>query len=188
MTVVIQALELPWGSNGPEIDARIDAILKSWEGTPYSPDDARKGHGINCARLIAKFLDELYGFERAHLLPAAPGDMSLHLPMKTALLARSMREIYSPSRIVRLGHEPTLPGDILLTGPIDGGVGHGLIAGVQPSVLWHASPSGVVRTGVGNSNYGLPLRSFRTTDRELWNRTSTCSPAQASASLPSPSS
>lgn len=168
MTVVFHALELPWGSNGAAIDARIESVLQSWEGTPYSADDSRKGFGVNCARLIACVLDELYGTSRAHLLPNAPGDMSLHLPFKTALLARRMREIYDPSREVALGKEPTLPGDIILTGPVDGGVGHGLIAGVQPCVLWHASESGVVRTGVGHTQYGLPLRSFRTLNRELW--------------------
>lgn len=161
---IVKALDLRWGSNPGIFDHRLSEILESWRGTPYSAVDSLKRVGINCVRFIGCVLDEMSGIPKMSQMPDLRGDLCLHEPGKTAQAVRTMLRLYEPWRPVDPFSEPILPMDIFIVGPEGGGDGHGMIAGVQPSTLWHAAPSGVTVTGVGTSRQSF-LRVYRTLDR-----------------------
>jgi hypothetical protein len=61
------------------------------------------------------------------------------------------------------------PADVLVTGPLFGGPGHAMIVGAMPNTVYHATPAGVVRTGVGFVLMGHRVyRVLRLLGREGW--------------------
>lgn len=150
-----------------EIRLRLVAILRSWRRTPYSQGARMRGPqgGVDCVRFVSAVLDELYGFERAHV-DLLPQDGAMHDRRGAFRTMRALRRMYAPNRIVT---DWTIePGDVVVTGDLGAGPGHGMIVGAERNHVWEATSSGVHRTGVGILR--AVHRVYRQGDRHLWLR------------------
>lgn len=149
------------------IRVRFGESLESWRGTPYMAGSRCKGRlgGVDCVRLVTGVLDELYGFERVapDLLPQ---DAAMHDRDGAFRVMRALRRLYAPNRIVT--DFSIEPGDMVVTGDLGAGPGHGMIVGHRPNEVWEATGSGVHRTGAGMLR--AVHRVYRQGDRRLWLR------------------
>ena len=147
--------------------ARLASILEAWEGTPYSKTEHRPGVGVSCAGFLCAVLDGLYGNLEPTLPPDTPPDAQHH---DRATAMRGMRwflERY-PAH-VKVSDGVVEPGDILVTGPVCGGPGHGMLVGPD-GCLWHVSGT-VARTGRSLPHTYQLFAVYRMTDRERWSST-----------------
>lgn len=60
------------------------------------------------------------------------------------------------------------PGDVLVTGPRNGGPGHMMIVGPRANTVWQASSDHVHYTGLALPYTSKLFRVYRMCDRELW--------------------
>ena len=149
-----------------QLARRVDLILKSWEKTPYRLGESCKGRGVDCIHFMSGVLDELYGFPR-EAIAKLQGDTCLHSPKSAKAAMRVIIRTYSSHK--RVTDDTIEPGDALVTGPINGGPGHVMIAGTL-NRLWHATlNNGIEQTG---SAYRPDLETlheiYRATDKEKW--------------------
>lgn len=161
---LLAPLPLRWHPS--EFDARVGAVLESWVGTPYHLSQQRKGEAVDCVRFVAGALDELYGWTRAPI-DRLPPDTALHDPQGAMAAMRAILRLYQPNEEVPL--LDTEAGDVLVVGPPHGGPGHAMIVGARPATLYHATASGVQRSGL-LLPAGSSARLFRLLDREAWLR------------------
>jgi len=152
-------------SENAEVEDRIRNILYSWEGTQHMDGQQAKGKGVDCVRFVAAVLDELSGTKTdiLHL----PRDTSFH---KRDTAIAGMKLFIKQFNGYSLDpDEPLQPGDILVTGPRNGGPGHAIITGPD-NFLWHSAYKKVVRTGVaGLSMCGMYHKAtMRGKDRRGW--------------------
>lgn len=133
-----------WEAIDPRVEARLGEVLRSWDRTPYHAGWAAKGQGVDCVRFVCAVLDELHGTRTP--LSTLPPDASLHDARGSAAALRTIRALFPEHETVRSG--PLQPGDVLVTGPSDGGPGHAMIAGPLRNSLWHSTGRGVQRTGL----------------------------------------
>lgn len=125
--------------------ARLAQVLASWDGTPYFAGQRCKGVGVDCIRFVVAVLDELAGTRT--VVRVLPGDVAHHAPA-LAFEALSRQLGLMPCSPVLDG--VLEPGDVVATGPLDGGPGHALIVGPERLQAWHAADGqGVCRTGLG---------------------------------------
>ncbi len=147
------------------IRLRFAGILESWRGTPYMAGSRCKGRlgGVDCVRFDTGCLDELYRRERVapELLPQ---DAALHDRDGAFRVMRALRRLYAPNRIVT--DFSLEPGDLVVTGDLGAGPGHGMIVGAERNHVWEATGSGVHRTGAGMLR--VVHRVYRQGDRHLW--------------------
>jgi cell wall-associated NlpC family hydrolase len=141
-----------------EAQARLERVLRSWEGTPYQEGQQTRGRsgGVDCAAFVVCVLNELTG-SRVPVRRVAP-DAAVHAP---GVAAAALERLVSCFDLVPI--EPTLeleagpglvlePGDVVATGPRTGGPGHGLIVGTSRRMCWDATGSG---RGVRQISLGL---------------------------------
>jgi hypothetical protein len=144
---------------------RLLEILRAWEGTPYMDRQQVCGYGVDCIRFMAAVIDELYGFARVPL-PDLPRDMGMHDRRGATRAMRYIKRIYDPVQIVRDG--TTQPGDVIVTGPTNGGPGHAIITGPERNTMWETScENGVWRASMLFVNQ-KPFRVYRAKDRYKW--------------------
>lgn len=153
------------GKENIQIEFRIHKILLSWEGTPHMDGQQAKGLGVDCVRFVAGVLDELRGTHTK----------VNHLPPDTAFHARescirAFRQFMIGFNGYELAETDTMqPGDVMITGPANGGPGHAIFIGCDQS-LWHAASDNVVRSSIDILN--LSVYQYKTTlrvsDRVLW--------------------
>ncbi len=150
-----------------KIEARLEAVLQSWKGTPYSLGQQFKGMGVDCVRLVCGVLDEMYR------QPFQPVDV---LSDDTAFHSRS-EALKGFHTIMRMFPDHTAirdhyvePGDILICGSKFGGPGHAMIAGTSQSILWHTNSHFVVKTGLAFPQAGMYHlhRILRANDKDRW--------------------
>lgn len=121
----------------------LNRVLESWEGTPYRGNHQKKGIAVDCVRFVCGVYDELYQVRTP--IDALPQDIAFHDAEGARSGMRKIVRLYNATALDR--DDFTLePGDAVITAPLGGGPGHVMIAGLWPT-LWHASPSGVCRTG-----------------------------------------
>lgn len=131
---------------------RLRLALESWLGTPYREGDQMQGIGVDCVRFVCGVLDEMYGYQR-ELPRNLPSDRALHDREGAIAAMHRLLTLYPADEILDKAVEP---GDILVWSPSGGGPGHAMIAGPDPSILWHVEPSaGVCYTGFGSTNMEL---------------------------------
>lgn len=149
------------------IEKRIGKVLESWEGTPYSLKMSRRGEGTYCSAFVCHVLDELY-FRTPTELPKIPDDISFHdWAGAVAGLKWFLRQFPSAERIE--GQGEVEPGDVIITGPVDGGPGHAIIVGSRRNTMWQASGvCGVHYTGLSLPDQAQMHAVFRFRDRGLW--------------------
>jgi len=154
--------------NAEEVTGRLETILKSWKGTPYSRGQRCKGMGVDCVRFICSVLDELEGLE-PRPPRSLPADESLKYPKSARA---SIKRLLAPFRpYYTITDKRVEPGDVLVTGPIAGGPGHVIIVGPRKGTVWQAVRPRVHITGMGYVD--LPyMKLYRVLRREnrskLW--------------------
>ena len=148
-----------------EVEDRLQKILCSWEGTQHMDGQQSKGKGVDCVRFVSAVLDELGGTKT---------DI-IHLPRDTAFHQRATAMSGMRLFIKQFGgysvpaEEPLQPGDILVTGPANGGPGHAIIVGPD-RFLWHSAHKKVVRAGLSALAMGglYHKTTMRVKDRRGW--------------------
>lgn len=145
------------------VEARIGRILKSWEGTPYVAGCRVKKGGVDCVRFVSGVLDELYGTKTE--LERLPQDASFHAKDKCFAALKSFMDRYDYTEVEDGILQPV---DIVVAGPIGGGPGHALVAGLD--CLWHCTSMGVARTGfdLSQSSGHFLKKILRGSNRERW--------------------
>lgn len=170
MTPPFLPLRLDWQPMsepfGPVVELRLREILEQWEDTPYLSGQAVPGIGVYCTAFVARVLDELYR-QPDTPLPSLPNDIGFHNRAGAlAGLRYFMRRYPNHTEVDGWMVEP---GDVLITGPANGGPGHAMIVGPDPETLWQAD------TGVGVHRSRFVLRAshrlhavYRFFDRQKW--------------------
>lgn len=145
------------------VEARIGRILKSWEGTRHVAGCQLKKGGVDCVRFVSGVLDELYGIKTE--LARLPQDAAYHAKDTCFAALRAFMELY---KYTEVENGILQPGDIVVAGPIGGGPGHALVAGLD--CLWHCTSMGVARTGLdlSQSSGQFLKKILRGSNRERW--------------------
>jgi cell wall-associated NlpC family hydrolase len=159
-----------WRALPPELAAqgeRLAQVLAAWEGTPYWPGQQARGAdgGVDCVRFVAAIVDALKGTTTP--IETLPPDAAMHARASAIAAMKKILDQLGPADLV---DGPLEPGDVVITGPIDGGPGHAMIVGPQPNTLWESAGSGVHRCGLGSlGRQGTKVHyCYRLRDRERW--------------------
>lgn len=132
--------------NDPASQARLAAVLASWEGTPYMPGQSCKGVGVDCVRFVVAVLDELSG-KQTDVRTIAP-DAATHAPdVAMAALARLIARFDCEE----VTNNVLEPGDVIATGPENRGPGHAVLVGCERRICWDATAPRVRRISLGLS-------------------------------------
>lgn len=147
----------------------LDAVLRSWLGTPWVAGQSRRGVGADCWGFVAGVLDELHGYSQPTVRPVLSFEGEWHEPEASMVL--SMGRAGNWPHVLRPRKSEIEPGDVLIVRVGQkGGPGHVLIAGVNPQTLWHANPGvGVCSTSLRIMGTRV-LRAWRPTEKEAWRR------------------
>lgn len=138
--------------------SRLSAILESWRGTRYLAGSGAKKAGADCVGFVVGALDELFGTRTPR--QDLPADASMHSHDGAIACMRAVRKAFRAHVVVRDG--VLEPGDVIVTGPTDGGPGHAMLVGVRVGELWHCTPrSGVHRTGYPLTGLHRVFRVYR---------------------------
>ncbi len=149
---------MPWG---PE----VERVCSSWAGTPYKEGAFSRGVAVDCVHFMGCVFDELFKTSRVDQIKSLRGDVSLHDREGVLRAMRAVLTVYPNERVRGLFLQP---GDIVVTGPKNGGPGHVMISGLRGH-LWHAtSAAGVSRTGYGLPSGHIYYSTFRPSGREVW--------------------
>ncbi len=151
-------------ATGPWVQ-RLEAVLASWEGTPYVGGQQAKGDGVDCIRFGCAVLDELYALPRTPL-PIRAADASMHDRPGSMSVMRQIIRRYPHHTIITDGMVE--PGDIFVVGPAQGGPGHMMIVGPARNTVWQASATKVHFTGLYLPSGATLFRVYRMVDRETW--------------------
>lgn len=138
-----------WGTGEPAVADRLREVILPWRGTRYAKGQSCRGVATNCVGFLCRVLEELQG-EPAREIPVVADDAAFH-DRKTATAAmRKIIAAYGPvARSFRPHREGAgtivvTPGDVLITGPANGGPGHAAIVGWERNTIWQASSGGGV--------------------------------------------
>lgn len=125
--------------------ARLEREFLRWEGTPYKENCQRPGAGVDCVRFVCAIADAMTCRDPLDI-PSIPSDKSLHDQAGAHAALRFLMRRYNAKMI---DHEGIEPGDVLVTGPKDGGPGHAILVGNRPNQMWQSTRPHVHYTGVG---------------------------------------
>ncbi len=145
---------------------RLARILEEWCDTPYVMGEAKPRVGVYCTAFVTAVLDELYRRPQAPL-PSIPHDAGMH--DKETAMAGMRWFLGHWANHAKVTDGWVQPGDLVVTGPRDGGPGHAILVGPRENTLWQCSGrSGVHFTGMSiPDNYTLHA-VYRMTDRLSW--------------------
>lgn len=146
------------------VTQRIEGILESWIDTPYMRGQCAKKQGVDCMRFVTAVFDELYRGVRPRL-PNIPQDASLHNRQLAWSTMRAIMRAYGPAKHVVDG--VVEPGDVVVSGPLNGGPGHAIFVAGKPSTMVHSANRSVTRTGVAVIGQKV-FRIYRPLDKERW--------------------
>lgn len=141
----------------------LEAVMRSWEGTPYKAGQRAKRLGVDCVHLVAGVFDELLERVKPTDVPRLPPDTGTHNPNAAMKTIRALMEAYHAEAIDP--ENPTLaPGDVVVVSgnPQGTGIGlnHCLICAPRKHLALHASSQGgVCRTGLGSMHIMRVYRS-----------------------------
>lgn len=126
--------EIHWRAmESQQAQIRLGYVLESWRGTPYMPGQCCKGVGVDCVRFVVAVLDELAGV-KTDIKTIAP-DAAVHSADVAQEAFERLIDRFDCSEITDGFVEP---GDVLATGPLEGGPGHAVIVGSQRRMCWDA--------------------------------------------------
>jgi len=158
---------MPEHALSSHIEKRLGQILASWEGTRYVPGQRCRQVGVDCVRFVSAVLDELYHRPVATECPELPQDISMHNRRGALGGLRSFLRSYPEHERVFDGWVE--PGDIIVSGPPQGGPGHAIIVGPMENTVWQASSPCVHYTGLYvASEFQTVFAVYRLLDRHLW--------------------
>lgn len=149
-----------------ELYKRISEVLDSWIGTPYAAGQMAKGHAIDCVRFVAAVLDELnYRKQQKLDYLRLPSDIGMHNKREAIRGLKMFRRAYEPNEMVR--DFSLEPGDVLMTGPLNGGPTHAEFVGTRRNTFYHATIDGVTVTGLLKP-IGTQFSILRPMNKEEW--------------------
>lgn len=156
-------------SQANALDARLERILASWDGTRYMSGQQQRGTHADCIGFVFGVVDELYG-RPSPPRPSLPPDTAMHSREQALATIKTLRRLYAPNSPVTDGFIE--PGDIVVTGHAQGGPGHVMLVGPYRNTLWHCvNEIGVCQTGLGLADgYETIFGVYRFDDRERWLR------------------
>lgn len=127
---------------------RLNNLFKRWEGTPYREGSKAPGAGVDCVRFNTGVLDSMERTIRERIW--IPSDVCYHDLQKAWAASKELMQRYWPILVIKDGK--TQPGDMLVSGPIEGGPGHSALVGVLENTIWQIAGPGtkVSMTGFGN--------------------------------------
>lgn len=146
-----------------QASARLEAILTKWQGTPYSLKFVSPGVGVHCTAFVCHVLDELYRRPFSGT-PNVPHDISFHNRSGAQAGMRWFLRRFLADRVER----DVEPGDVLVTGPREGGPGHAVIVGPRANTLWQSTSAGVHFTGMALPEAYQLHAVFRPRGKEDW--------------------
>lgn len=162
-------LKKDWRPLIDRINNRIASVLASWEDTPYMALQSCKGRqgGVDCIRFVCGVADELYGYSRGPVI-SLPTDQSMHDRAGSMAAMREIKERYDP--VDDVSHQGWIePGDIMVTGPINGGPGHAMFVGARAGNIWESTAAGVKQCGMPAFGTQMTLfRIYRVRDKWRW--------------------
>ena len=146
------------------VEARLMAILRSWDGTPHMDGQQCCGVAVDCVRFVSAVLDELSGTRTE--LERLPQDASFH---NADICWKALRQFMQAFPSTDVGRGSVQPGDVLITGPKNGGPGHAIVVGADQA-LWHCDGETVTRVGLVINGPGVfSLKKIkRPNNRERW--------------------
>lgn len=158
-----------------KITDRLESVLQSWRGTPYSLGQQCKGVAVDCVRFVCAVLDEMYQ-QPYQTIDRLPDDIAFHSRERAIDAFRMIMRLYPDHTSVKT--DEVEPGDVLICGSKSGGPGHAMIAGTRQSILWHSNSHEVVQTGLAFPQAGMYHlhRVLRANDKRKWLE---CSPSQS---------
>lgn len=130
--------------HSPFFIQKLQEELESWEGTPYAEGQQCKGAGADCVRFACAIMDVIFGQKNDPR--TLPHDAAWHSRASSVAALKQIMSLYRNVETVQ-GNELE-PGDIVVTGPRNGGPGHAMIVGGRPNELWHCSGKQVHRTSI----------------------------------------
>lgn len=150
--------------DGSAMQLRLQLELDSWVGTPYMIGQQVKGVGVDCARFVGAILDFMGGTRTP--LELIPPDACFHDPALATRALDKFRHLFRPMSIVR--GWAVQPGDVMVTGPVGGGPGHGIVVGCAPGTLYEAGSFSVQKTGFAIPSSRRVFGVYRKADRLRW--------------------
>lgn len=160
-------------SAGPaRADSKILRFSSAWSGTKYLAGSRSRGAGVDCAQLVAAFLDFMSDADKPCWIPRMASDVGLHDPEAAKATVRALLRAHPAWRLSQA--YPLRPGDVILTrashdcgGPEQ--PGHAMIVMPGAARVLHATPSEGVCVGPLEVNRGL-LEIYRVKDKSKWQR------------------
>ena len=142
---MIEWPKLTWQNIDPVVEARLDSVLHVWKGTPYHENVQTPQAGVDCVRFVCAVADTMSHRDPLPI-PRVPADQSFHCRESSMAALRLLMRRYGARRV----EDGTLePGDALITGPLNGGPGHVILAGTKPTEMWQSNPPMVWPTRYG---------------------------------------
>ena len=133
-------IPLNWTPSQDErVEAYLNVVLGSWEGTRCADGVALKGTRANCATFIWALLAEL-----CHMrdLPEFTFQMGAVFHNAKPGLA-AMKRFVDTFPIEPLDGEDVQPGDVIMAGLCHGGPSHLMMVGTRKNTVWHSTHAGV---------------------------------------------
>lgn len=145
---------------------RLDHVLQSWLGTPYSAGKSQKKRAVGCYPFVFRVLEELYRLP-AEPIPFIPSDLPHHAPQEALRLLVTCINRFAYEQIP-VDTTPE-PGDVLVfrSGP-KVGPSHIAIMGARPNQLWHATKEGGVHWTGWSAALGELISIYRPSNKESW--------------------
>lgn len=131
----------------PVAQATLAAELCRWEGTPYLPGSCAPGPGggVDCVRFVVAVWNAL---ARVDVRPDAISPAAaVHHPERARMAFAELAARFPCAPVPP--DAPLEPGDVIATGPIGGGPGHGVIVGDERRICWDATYPAVRRISLG---------------------------------------
>lgn len=132
-----------------DVEDRLMEILHSWDGTPHMDGQQCRGVAVDCVRFVSAVLDELAGTNTQ--LDRLPQDASFH---NADVCWKAFKRFMSEFPTKDVLDSEMQPGDVLITGPKNGGPGHAIIVGAD-GALWHCDGDFVSRMGLSIRGQGV---------------------------------
>ncbi len=144
---------------------KLDAVLRSWQGTPFSSGQCCRGRAVDCRYFVVGVLDELHG-TTAPLPRRMPPDTATHNRPGAVAALREMIDRW-PSKNLDVKRDALEPGDVVIVRPPRSHrdtLKHAMIVGLNGTV-WHASMAGV---GYSVLDGRVVAHAFRPLGKERW--------------------
>ena len=153
-------IEQPWAKT-------VQMVCLSWAGTPYMAGQRCKGRAVDCLHFTTGFLDDLYGCTR-EAVAVLRGDLGLHDREGALAALKAVVKLYPMDPV----EDGTLEaGDMIWTGPANGGPAHALVVSGNPGVLYHAPGIGLKVQSTAfafDPEIHQKLRVLRPVDKDTW--------------------